>query len=1593
MAILALFYIVYYIKNIVEYRLENSPSRLNFLKKTFYTLLVFIDYLAVYHRGVIVKRFIFGVFVFVFSMFAEAVEEESVLQPEGKAAEYYEILLKRPRPGYLFERFYNGWMEQHDLSDLEPFLKSNDSDESILLLAFYHEMRREPILAAELYAGLLDARPDWREVLYYKASADAERGWYAESAEGLEKLLGLKPGEKMQLKALTLQGRTLLRAGKRDEGVAAWTRLLTVSGMDPDVAEELIELQLAEGLYEEALKLCDRLLETSDDKFRMVILRMRRAAVLVRLDRRSDAVDGLREAFDFTGQGSWLQRDVLARIEQLFRGADDMAGLCSLYESMLEERTGDPALLRAHADALSAYGEDKKALEAARELVRLMPDQREVKEWYVGMLLDQGRSEEAIGLLENFLKRFPADNALRMRLAAVHHQAEEDEKAAEWVRAFVEHSNQEVPDYLQAGRTLARYGLDNEATAIYLDLLNAYPKSAEGREAIARHLGSMGQMALAWKHYEQLGETCDLDTLLRLASSLQATRDANGAYALLENRKDDFEGDFRFATAVFNAAGSLDKTEESLEYGLKRIDLAQTLEEREIAVSALVYWLKRKELTDEWVGKLSQETDLEVGRIWLLVSLHWMQKNRDEANAVLASALERNPDDAEALQEGRLLLAKRARDWEMAESILLELLEKNTKTRTARIRDLVQVLQRAGKHDDALEWIEVWKKASPHAIRPYELERDVLVASNQREEAIQSMRRAVVRFDESKELKASLGSLYEQSGRWLEAEQLYWRTLNAEETLDGRLSHLANIIRVNQRHNKMDVLIEELERRAESSKKSAFPLLGLAECYRINHRATERAAVLNRVLELRPNDVAVLRAKSKMEEELGNYDVARDLMMRVADSDPSGRAFRKVVEFELLYGDPRRASEMMTDSRVTEDADGFIDLMESLVNKGYWEALEEPLRKRAAMETRDYRFAYLHALVLEEKGRTDEAVMAFAALLKVETERPGVKPPSTAAALRSPSAYGLYTDMVSDDLLRIYQTMNGSSKRQAYTYRQNNSYRYYPAGTAPGMCPARLAVLESYVLAHLQEILSTLPPAESTTLFAKTGIEEELVYARLLLIGTDKFIHQPAWWEEALVLYPDSKELRTMQTISMPQTLETEAAIREAVAGVSEEHPLISLGILAQGMKKFPALLDLLPEAANRALSRSEDLTQLSYMLIQMVHSTPADQPISPELIDVLAATKKRAGELKGVSGDVELAVEFAQAIATGDATAVLAMQKKAFYKQLGGRNTGMVYLGIPGGYYGGIQYGNNTPFVFPPSQLPNVQVIVAKQLGQFSASGALRNVSAAELMEVAEAEDDAFFRLMVLAQLDASDEVLADAVLVLEKKESPTIDEQLALACWHNEENPARSLEFLLAARKLCQDRNQRNLVEQWLLVAANQLDEIPDVLKSELKVEVARMVPSVGMDRSQRIRLMGVMEMLGMPVDALLTQQSSGTSRSGYSSSATRPPDPYQRVRTLLDKGETEVAIQRVAIMLRNESLQQIYGQNTTYRNHYQLDNCLSQIKNKSLESMLLERLRPGSEPSPRQIFEYAFACEKLGRHDEALTGYRKLQELRPG
>ena len=80
----------------------------------------------------------FRVFLLVCVVTSLAWGEEVI--PTGKTADYYRILLNRPRPGYLFDRFCNAWLEEHDLAQLKTFLSESDDTSAKLLQAFLYAL-------------------------------------------------------------------------------------------------------------------------------------------------------------------------------------------------------------------------------------------------------------------------------------------------------------------------------------------------------------------------------------------------------------------------------------------------------------------------------------------------------------------------------------------------------------------------------------------------------------------------------------------------------------------------------------------------------------------------------------------------------------------------------------------------------------------------------------------------------------------------------------------------------------------------------------------------------------------------------------------------------------------------------------------------------------------------------------------------------------------------------------------------------------------------------------------------------------------------------------------------------------------------------------------------------------------------------------------------------------------------------------------------------------------------------------------------------------------------------------------------------------
>ena len=95
---------------------------------------------------------------------AQATPEDP--QPDlSKAMKYHAALLRRPTPGYLYDRFYNTWLDNSSQEELKQFLiertnaaaaKSADR----LLLAFFYAKQGKDVEALQQFRVALQNNPD-----------------------------------------------------------------------------------------------------------------------------------------------------------------------------------------------------------------------------------------------------------------------------------------------------------------------------------------------------------------------------------------------------------------------------------------------------------------------------------------------------------------------------------------------------------------------------------------------------------------------------------------------------------------------------------------------------------------------------------------------------------------------------------------------------------------------------------------------------------------------------------------------------------------------------------------------------------------------------------------------------------------------------------------------------------------------------------------------------------------------------------------------------------------------------------------------------------------------------------------------------------------------------------------------------------------------------------------------------------------------------------------------------------------------------------------------------------------------------------------
>ena len=173
--------------------------------------------------------------------------------------------------------------------------------------------------------------------------------------------------------------------------LATWQKMVQEFPKDSFALEEAGAAELDAEQFDEAKKTFQKLVDlTEPNSMNRVQALMRLAEVDDRQGKADDAVHDYEAILPLTAESSWLNRELRAQIEQVYRRQDDLAGLVTYYQKWTTDNPKDVEALLLLAATQDELGKKTEALDVLRKVTVLAPDRHEVRERFAQGL---GRGE------------------------------------------------------------------------------------------------------------------------------------------------------------------------------------------------------------------------------------------------------------------------------------------------------------------------------------------------------------------------------------------------------------------------------------------------------------------------------------------------------------------------------------------------------------------------------------------------------------------------------------------------------------------------------------------------------------------------------------------------------------------------------------------------------------------------------------------------------------------------------------------------------------------------------------------------------------------------------------------------------------------------------------------------------------------------------------------------------------------------------------------------------------------------------------------------------------------------------------------------
>ncbi len=951
-------------------------------------------------------------------------------------ARYEQMLAASPAKGTAFDKVYQHFFEGPGLDALAARWQARatsggpGAETFPLLIGLLAERRAHPDDARTAYQQYNAAYPDDPRGWTALGELESSEGRFGPAADALAHALA--PGAKPPVPVSTRPTlyRELARAQARSFLVAAslgtWRKLAAEFPDDPGILQEVGEALQEAQAFDEArgtFEIVRELARKNNDAFGRINADLRMGQVEEARGHAAEAVKIYEGVVAEAKTGSWLEREARARIEQLYRGQEDLPGLADYYKKWLEDHPRDTTVATRRAAVLLELNRRAEAIDLLQQAVAWAPERQELQVELARRLGDADRPAEMAAAMEKLTGVAPEEKSywqllgdarwqLLASLPATANAADKDKLKADALAAWNHLSPADGKDPAATGQLadlLASHHLKDEALAQYARAAALAPDLPDTYERWAGFLAQIDRK----------------DEARRVVAGIVNARPANANAA----------NDLRLAAALDrldDSVGALAATEQGLALEPRNFDLlsqrwqllaatkrwaeAAALYPRLLAAAPNPFFAEQVQgrqvialqaagqLADARTALAARLPTLDENDLALLVRSNFQAAGDDpdaltQARQALAAGRARFPRAAPfARLEGEL--AKRTRDVDGQVAALRRLIDLQPAQKTDALTEIARILRDAGQPDDAVAAARELVAASPASAAAQGLLADLLLQAGHDDEGVASLRDAVRLSDKPNDVRLRLARVLADLGRNADARRTLDEAFEAAADAHERLAITRPLTEAYQRDNRLDELITRFQTLQQGEAEGWRYALYLAEIYQQTKDYGAARRELAQALATRPHDGALLRQLVRVAEAEDNPAEAARYQALLAEAEPSDQNRFALVTALLANNQPEAGFNALRAYLpvILKTPGAWDTLLPLLARNDLTTKAGELLAAELGGERADLKARFTVALFQAVAGNVEQARAAFWSVFDTKTGSPSPPSPPAPAA-------------------------------------------------------------------------------------------------------------------------------------------------------------------------------------------------------------------------------------------------------------------------------------------------------------------------------------------------------------------------------------------------------------------------------------------------------------------------------------------------------------------------------------------------------------------------------------------------------------------